>query len=434
MQIYKPSYSISGFRPQATEYYHRIQSANTANTIHSNRTIPQQTISSNRSQTRITTAKPIRSFVINKTMKSKPIEDEDFDQIIKTSHDQELFKFKHRCNAPQHLRMEQIYRFIYDKKTSNKQKYSMQSKINQQALPVASGSISIMLNVARKDYGFNLQSFKKKIAPKSKFKMKWKTIQWLLKNRKDAIRQIFQNYQSIVKQAKDFPDGLNKEQFQGLLISFGLGADKNLAEKLFYVFDEDSSGTVDYKELIVGLEVLKDDTIDEKLKIFFDLCDEDGSGKVSEKEIFNILKQNIINENDKYQLKMVIREMIKQVDQDGDGELNKEEILLAASKNPILRRLLEQTISNVRRIDAIIQNDLEEPFHQFVPSSANFITQKEGIHFATQQKLIDALEDIDKIHEKGQKIKEYTKPENQMGLTTYQGLQEKKFLDDSQFD
>lgn len=45
-----------------------------------------------------------------------------------------------------------------------------------------------------------------------------------------------------------------------------MGADKNLAEKLFYVFDEDSSGTVDYKELIVGLEVLKDDTIEEKLK------------------------------------------------------------------------------------------------------------------------------------------------------------------------
>lgn len=78
-----------------------------------------------------------------------------------------------------------------------------------------------------------------------------------------------------------------------------MGADKNLAEKLFYVFDEDSSGTVDYKELIVGLEVLKDDTIEEKLKsiniylyylVFFDLCDEDSSGKISEKEIFSILK------------------------------------------------------------------------------------------------------------------------------------------------
>jgi Ca2+-binding EF-hand superfamily protein len=89
-----------------------------------------------------------------------------------------------------------------------------------------------------------------------------------------------------------------------------LGADKNLAEKLFYVFDEDQSGTVDYKELIVGLEVLKDDSIEEKLKsiikfylVFFDLCDLDGSGKISEKEIFNVLKSNIVSESDKYQLK-----------------------------------------------------------------------------------------------------------------------------------
>lgn len=32
------------------------------------------------------------------------------------------------------------------------------------------------------------------------------------------------------------------------------------------MFDEDGSGTVDYKELIVGLEVLKEDTIEDKLK------------------------------------------------------------------------------------------------------------------------------------------------------------------------
>lgn len=59
---------------------------------------------------------------------------------------------------------------------------------------------------------------------------------------------------------------MNKEEFSELLNSVQLGADKNLAEKLFYVFDEDQSGTVDYKELIVGLEVLKDDSIEEKLK------------------------------------------------------------------------------------------------------------------------------------------------------------------------
>lgn len=35
------------------------------------------------------------------------------------------------------------------------------------------------------------------------------------------------------------------------------------------MFDEDGDGTVDYKELIVGLEAFKDSTIDEKIKSLF---------------------------------------------------------------------------------------------------------------------------------------------------------------------
>lgn len=56
----------------------------------------------------------------------------------------------------------------------------------------------------------------------------------------------------------------------------------DLSEKLFYVFDEDQSGTIDYKELIVGLEVFKEDSIEEKMKVFFEICDTDGSGAISE--------------------------------------------------------------------------------------------------------------------------------------------------------
>lgn len=32
------------------------------------------------------------------------------------------------------------------------------------------------------------------------------------------------------------------------------------------IFDDDNSGTVDYKELIIGLEMFKENSIDEKLK------------------------------------------------------------------------------------------------------------------------------------------------------------------------
>lgn len=59
--------------------------------------------------------------------------------------------------------------------------------MNLTALPVPRGTISIMLNSANKDYGFNLSNLKKQIPPKSKFKMKWKAIQWLLDHKRGEL-------------------------------------------------------------------------------------------------------------------------------------------------------------------------------------------------------------------------------------------------------
>lgn len=67
-----------------------------------------------------------------------------------------------------------------------------------------------MLNVDKKDFGFNLNNFKKKIPAKSKFKMKWKIIQWLINNKKDAIKQIFTNYNLMMKFAKGKKGGMNR--------------------------------------------------------------------------------------------------------------------------------------------------------------------------------------------------------------------------------
>jgi len=56
------------------------------------------------------------------------------------------------------------------------------------------------------------------------------------------------------------------------------------------IFDDDGSLTVDYKELIIGLEMFKDNSIDDKLKVFMDLCDTDKNGNVSPDELYKILK------------------------------------------------------------------------------------------------------------------------------------------------
>lgn len=62
----------------------------------------------------------------------------------------------------------------------NPVKYTEKSRINNQALPVSKGTISMMLNVKKKEDEIAIPDFKSKVSKKSRFKIKWKTIQWLM--------------------------------------------------------------------------------------------------------------------------------------------------------------------------------------------------------------------------------------------------------------
>ena len=66
-----------------------------------------------------------------------------------------------------------------------------------------------------------------------------------------------------------------------------------------------------------------------------------------------------------------MREIFKSNDINGDGLLDREELYEAASKNNVLRNLLEESVKNVKKVDKLIENDLEEPVHCWIPVSAN---------------------------------------------------------------
>ncbi len=107
------------------------------------------------------------------------------------------------------------------------------------------------------------------------------------------------------------------------------------------IFDEDGSGDVDYKEIAVGIEFLAEGDTEEKLARiffrfvsfagfekknwagFFDICDEDNNGAISEKEFYNVLKLNIIHDKDKALLWQTVKQIFASVRKTSAGELSR---------------------------------------------------------------------------------------------------------------
>ncbi len=109
---------------------------------------------------------------------------------------------------------------------------------------------------------------------------------------KERSNQSHDTDKNSTESSRESHPDLNREEFGRLMEKVGLGEDIMLLDKLFWIFDEDGSGNIGHKELGIGLEMLKDNTFEQKLDVFFDLCDDDNSGTVDKREFYNLLRLN----------------------------------------------------------------------------------------------------------------------------------------------
>jgi len=117
---------------------------------------------------------------------------------------------------------------------------------------------------------------------------------------KDILSNLFK------KKSKISTHGINLTEFTNLLIAHGITGDKSFIDKLFWVFDDDSSGEIIYEELAFGMAMFKDSSsMEEKLKIFFEICDVNKTGSISNTQFYDLLKKNIIYPDEKIKLKRI---------------------------------------------------------------------------------------------------------------------------------
>ena len=130
----------------------------------------------------------------------------------------------------------------------------------------------------------------------------------------------------LEKQFKDWDtngDGvLSKEEIiNGYRKTYGK-VDENEIENMIKSIDLDGNGVIDYNEFL-ACSISKDKILrNDNLKICFDEFDTDKSGKISVDEVSSIFKQgNNENNNDMEAFK----NMVKNADENGDGEISFEE-------------------------------------------------------------------------------------------------------------
>merc|ERR1712127_132425 len=107
-----------------------------------------------------------------------------------------------------------------------------------------------------------------------------------------------------------------------------MGMSDEEVEKMFKQVDTDDSGFIDYSEFVVAAMNEKQLTTNDKLQAAFKMFDKDGSGIISADEIKEVLcfggSNSISNQ--------AVDIIIKQVDENGDGEISFEEFVTMMKK------------------------------------------------------------------------------------------------------
>ena len=221
---------------------------------------------------------------------------------------------------------------------------------------------------------------KNKLTQASRLKLKCNTIKWFIDNKKELLnRLVDKNFQEQIlkisdKKSREFNAGLTIEDYGSLMQRNKITNDPEIIKKLFWIFDEDGDNDLKYSEIASGIEMFRDSTPEEKVKVLFRLCDTDHSNSVSKKEFYTMLKRNIINKDDIAPLKKSIEKIFNLYG--GDVELSLEQLTEGFKANKELEIIINKNMVTLKTIDSGIDNEVKKDLLKFTADQNLFLKQK----------------------------------------------------------
>ena len=124
------------------------------------------------------------------------------------------------------------------------------------------------------------------------------------------------------------------------------------AKRIFLTFDKDNSGTIDFKEFLLAIDLMEKGDLDEKLRYAFQLYDIDQNGILTRSEMETIIRMVLSlrgeanNDRLKDEILTRLNQFIDKFDQNGDLQISRDEFCRICSQDEYLREFLSPHFSS----------------------------------------------------------------------------------------
>ncbi|XP_026138927.1 guanylyl cyclase-activating protein 1-like [Carassius auratus] len=126
-------------------------------------------------------------------------------------------------------------------------------------------------------------------------------------------------------------------------------------DQVFFTFDMDGDGYIDFVEYIAAVSLLLKGEINQKLKWYFKLFDQDGNGKIDRDEMETIFKaiQDITRSYD-IPPDDIVSLIYERIDVNNEGELTLEEFITGAKEHPDIMEMLTKMMDLTHVLEIIV--------------------------------------------------------------------------------
>ncbi|KPP67228.1 guanylyl cyclase-activating protein 1-like [Scleropages formosus] len=160
---------------------------------------------------------------------------------------------------------------------------------------------------------------------------------------------------------KESPSGqITLFELKAMLGLQGMNEDaSSYVDQVFFTFDMDGDGYIDFVEYIAAVSLLLKGEINQKLKWYFKLFDQDGNGKIDKDELETIFTaiQDITRKHD-VPPEEIVSLIYERIDVNGEGELTLEEFISGAKEHEDIMEMLKKMMDLTPVLEIIVNGRL----------------------------------------------------------------------------